>query len=134
MNSDREKFSFKKISGKKLVFVHLWATWCTPCKDELPMLLKFADGLGDSEIEFVFIAVNDNDLAVNKFLGSYKKADTKISFLVDDDGSASKLFNTYQVPETFLFSSKGALINKFIGSQNWSSPALLERIKYWKSL
>lgn len=98
--------------GKK-VMLNFWATWCPPCKAEIPHMQKFYDEVkGDIEI----LAVNidtENDVA-----GFAKKMQIHFPILLDKD---EKVMNTYQIltiPTTFFIDKDGLIQNKFMGAMS----------------
>lgn len=124
-NSDFENFEGKKISlqdivnSKNFVIVHFWATWCAPCKEEFPELVKLSKKLSSrDDIKFVLIAVDDNKKKALKFIESHEFNKNNLVSLLDNSGS-HKNFGTYKLPETFLFGPKNDLIQKFSGKQSW---------------
>jgi peroxiredoxin len=109
------EFSLKDLTGKqwslkslrgKVVMVNFWATWCPPCRKEMPDLEVLHRGLGKQGL--VVLALSDEDEAkVRPFI-----AENGYSFpvLLDQGGAASKAFAVQGIPKTFLFDRKGRLV------------------------
>lgn len=116
--------------GSSSSVVHFWATWCGPCEEEFPHLIELADKLTDnseSEINFILVAVSDKKNEILKFLKKYDFRPRPNLFIAVDNTSVSQdYFGTFKLPETFYFDSKGVLIRKFSGAQDWAAPVFLE--------
>jgi peroxiredoxin len=100
------------LKGKK-VMLNFWATWCPPCKAEMPAMEEFHKQAGD---EVVILAVNiDPHLDVKAFVD-----ENGITFPIPLDAE-DKVNETYQVlsiPTTYFIDTKGNIGNKFIGAMN----------------
>jgi len=117
----KKDFDFNKSikEGNSLV-VHFWATWCAPCEKEFPELVKLTELLEkNKKVKFLFIAVNDNEKDMKKFLNKFKKY-TNFHVLVDNSYKHQKLFGTFRLPETFIFKSTGEVVHKYMGAQDWT--------------
>ncbi|MBI3701544.1 MAG: DsbE family thiol:disulfide interchange protein [Afipia sp.] len=90
--------------------VNVWASWCVPCHDEAPLLVKLAQ---DKRIRV--IGINYKDIADNarRFLGRYGNPFTAVG--VDPNGRASIEWGVYGVPETFIVGRNGNIAYKLIG-------------------
>lgn len=104
----------------KAVYVHFWATWCGPCEKEFADFIAFAAELATENIYFLAIAVNDDEIAIKKFLSRLAKIPSKMIIMLESK-NMSKKFGTIQLPETYLLDGKGNLHTKYIGPQNWKS-------------
>lgn len=100
------------LKGKK-VMLNFWATWCPPCKAEMPAMEEFHKEAGD---EVVILAVNiDPHLDVKAFVD-----ENSITFPIPLDAE-DKVNETYQVlsiPTTYFIDTKGNIGNKYIGAMN----------------
>lgn len=105
----------------KVVMLNFWATWCKPCKQEMPSMEMMYEGMkqqaGD---KFVLIAVNENNMfyanQVKPFLQSHN-----IHFLIPLD-PLNHLDHKYKitgVPETFVLDQNGVVAQHIIGPRNW---------------
>lgn len=126
-----QKIDLKALAAEEnLVVVHFWATWCGPCEKEFPEIVELTERLENKkDIKFFFVAVNDKDKDVNKFL-SGQKIDESPNFVVarDDSFIHQKFYGTYKLPETFIFGKDGKLIRKFTGAQRWTDPGFIKML------
>lgn len=90
--------------------VNVWASWCVPCHDEAPLLLKLAQ---DKRIRIVGINYKDAPDNARRFLGRYGNPFTAVG--VDANGRAAIEWGVYGVPETFVVGRDGAIAYKLIG-------------------
>lgn len=94
----------------KVSVVNVWASWCVPCHDEAPLLLKLAQ---DKRIRVVGINYKDAPDNARRFLGRYGNPFNAVG--VDANGRASIEWGVYGVPETFVVGRDGNIAYKLIG-------------------
>lgn len=109
----RSVFLTDFISSAILV-VHFWATWCAPCVDELPELLKFAEKRSD--VKVVLISLDEDWKTAHKILPS--KFSANVVSLLDPNAKLATSWGSYQYPETYLF-GRGEVRAKLVGPQDW---------------
>ncbi|HLE12056.1 MAG: hypothetical protein A2504_08770 [Bdellovibrionales bacterium RIFOXYD12_FULL_39_22] len=110
------------------LFIHFWATWCAPCLDEMPSLLKYAKSVEESKKMFLLVAAQNERIEVLKFI---KKINIEIPKNViiasDNEGDVMLKFGTVKVPETYVFDQNGQIMHKMIGQQEWSDNSFVSR-------
>lgn len=116
------------LNKNNINFFHFWATWCGPCEKELPDFIKFINRFG-GEVKGFLIASKDNKA---KAVATLSKFDLAKNFVVihDTDGELLKNFGSLRVPETFIFDSRGDLVKKFVGPQDWTNKFYFENTKF----
>jgi thiol-disulfide isomerase/thioredoxin len=97
------------------VFVNFWATWCAPCRDEMPSLEMLNRRFG-KDIVMLAVSVDDDQAQVARFFG-----DEKPSFTVlwDQEKKFTNIYGTNKFPETYLISPDGRIAAKFTGPRDW---------------
>jgi len=93
-----------------VTLVNVWASWCVPCHDEAPLLMKMAD---DKRYRIVGINQKDNPDNARRFLGRY--GNPFVSVGADTNGRASIDWGVYGVPETFVIGKDGRIAYKLVG-------------------
>ena len=93
-----------------VTLVNVWASWCVPCHDEAPLLLKLAD---DKRIRIVGINYKDQPDNARRFLGRYGNPFAAVG--ADANGRASIEWGVYGVPETFVVGRDGRIAYKLVG-------------------
>ena len=94
----------------EVTVLNVWASWCIPCHNEAPLLLKLA---ADKRIRVVGINQNDQPDNARRFLGRYGNPFVAVG--VDPNGRASIEWGVYGVPETFVIGRDGRIAYKLIG-------------------
>ena len=110
-----QPFSLQDLRGK-VVFLNFWATWCVPCRQEMPAMERLYQAYRDRG--FVVVAVNFRQSAgqVRAFM-----QEVHLSFpaVLDSDGAVSSSFKVQGLPVTFLLDREGRILWKAIGSREW---------------
>jgi peroxiredoxin len=112
--------------GGKLLVLNFWATWCPPCVEETPSLSRFAQAMGPSGVVVLAISVDKDEKQYRDFLAKYRP-----SFMTARDPQAkiNADFGTFKYPETYVISSNGKVLRKFISDQPWDSDRMISDIK-----
>ncbi len=107
---DGKKWNLDENRGR-VVLLNFWATWCTPCRTETPMLVKLGKEYNDRGLNIVGIALDSEGTAIiKKFIAEYK---VDYPILLPVSGSA--LSRIDPVPTTILIDAKGFLVKKYVG-------------------
>lgn len=108
--------------NKKIV-LNFWATWCQPCVNEMPSLLKAAAILKKNNYVFL-LASNESAETIKAFKNTHNFNFNFIKFT----GNLSSL-KIYALPKTFIYNTKGKKISEISGAQTWNSPTVINRLK-----
>lgn len=100
----------------KPVLLHFWATWCPPCKEELPGLIELGRELSrDGELQLVALTVDKDWAAVRNFFGGEIPAEV----MRDGAGSAADGYEVSSLPDTYLLGADGSVRLRFGGARDW---------------
>jgi cytochrome c biogenesis protein CcmG, thiol:disulfide interchange protein DsbE len=121
--------SLAQHAGKAVV-VHFWATWCAPCAEEFPSLVKFAQKYKDSVVVFA-ITVDESKPDIDDFLSAFGFKDSGITVVRDPDYTLAQKYGTQKLPESYVLSRDHLLIRKLPTSVNWVAQDVLD---YFDSL
>jgi len=119
---DAEKLTQTIASHKgKVVLLNLWATWCVPCREEMPALDRLQKELGSDRFEVVAVSVDKNgfDAARKFFDGIGLKS---LRYYSDPTGRAPLHLKAIGMPATLLVDADGREIGRLIGPAEWDSP------------
>jgi peroxiredoxin len=122
------EFSLPDIEGKtrrlseyrgKVVFLNFWATWCKPCKEEMPSMQVLWENLKSED--FVMLAVSMDRVTTKKDIPTFIES-MKLTFpiLTDSWGQTDKRYKLMGVPETYIIDQNGILREKVIGPRDWT--------------
>ncbi len=106
----------------KFVLINFWATWCAPCRREMPAINNLHHQLHDQGLEIIGVHVGPNLAGVKKFL---QMVSVDFTILVDENMELSN-WEVLGLPTTFLVNPQGQLIYKAIGERQWDAPAMVE--------
>jgi cytochrome c biogenesis protein CcmG/thiol:disulfide interchange protein DsbE len=111
----------------KLVFLHFWASWCTPCIDEAQDLEALKNEMKSQPFEFLAVSTDIEQDSVREF---DKRYNVTLPALVDPGQQIARgLYKITGQPETFLISPDGVVLKHIIGPVAWSKPGVLATIK-----
>ncbi|MDQ0177064.1 peroxiredoxin family protein [Bacillus chungangensis] len=106
------------FQGKK-VFLNFWATWCPPCKAEMPHMQNFYESkANEMNVEILAVNLTKEDKGIEKV----KKfaEDYKITFpiLLDEKGHIGKKYRSFAIPTTYVLNTEGKIEQKIVGPMN----------------
>lgn len=125
-------FSFPGLDGKtvdlqtykgKVVFLNIWATWCPPCREEMPSMERLYRELKGEDFEILAISVDATGAAV--VAPFMKKYHLSFPALLDPKGTTQDLYGTTGVPESFIINREGIIEKIVIGPMDWATPKVI---------
>ena len=105
----------------QVVLLNIWATWCGPCRVEMPSIEKLHTAMADKGLKIVAVSIDDpnTEKQIQSFAQQYGLT---FEILHDPTHAIEKDYQTTGVPETFLIGRDGTIRQKVIGATDWSSP------------
>lgn len=122
---DGKEYTLSRLRGK-VVYVNIWATWCPPCRDEMPSMVKFFNRFKREGVDILAVSVDKDVDAVKKFI---KKYNVTFPVLLDPEQKVYKLYNATAVPETHLVDKLGIIRDTMIGPFDWTRPGNINSVK-----
>ncbi len=120
VSGDLKAASLADFRGK-LVLLNIWATWCGPCREEMPTLDRLQAKLGGPDFEVVALSIDQGGVPVVKDF--YEELGLKaLRIFVDPSVTAPVALNALGVPTTLLINRKGQEIGRYTGPAEWDSP------------
>jgi Peroxiredoxin len=121
---DAFDFTLKDLNGKDvtlseidgLIILDFWATWCPPCKVEIPFLVEFYDNYKNRGLTVIGVSAESHETLID-YKENLAATGTNITYLilVDSDREVSKMFGIKSIPTTFFISPEGKLLKKEVG-------------------
>ena len=111
-------WSLSKLKGQ-VVFVNFWATWCAPCREEMPSMQRLNAMMPADKFEMLALFNNDKPAAVKNFVA---KLGLTMPILSDESNIIGARYGLTGLPETFIIDKQGVIREKFIGPAQWDSP------------
>lgn len=124
---DGKTVTLSQYRGKVVVF-NFWATWCPPCKAEMPSIERLHQKL--KGLDLVILAVNaeaDGEEVVKEFL---EDTPYTFTFLLDAEAEAQDVFGVFRFPETFIINKDGVLLNHIVGGREWDEKTTVDYLKF----
>jgi peroxiredoxin len=109
---DGRKVALSDFRGR-VVILNFWATWCAPCRVEMPWLVEFYRRYRDSGLEVLGVTMDDGDLdMVKRFAGDFK---VDYTILLKDRAMADAYGGARYLPQTFIIGRDGIILRQLIG-------------------
>jgi thiol-disulfide isomerase/thioredoxin len=113
-----QSLDLSQLRGK-VVFVNFWASWCPPCKEEMPSIEALHRGLLNNDA-FIMVTIlyKDDVKTAADYMHAYSYT---FPLFTDHDGNSASRYGVTGVPETYLIDKKGRLRKRVIGPADWNS-------------
>jgi peroxiredoxin len=130
-------FTLRDIQGKEVklsqfkgqvVVLNFWATWCPPCREEMPSMEKLYRDNREKGLVILAVNVDENGKkAVSDFL---QRTPYSFPILLDDKNIAQQTYGVFRFPESFIIDRNGKVVEKIIGGRDWLSGATFKLIDF----
>jgi thiol-disulfide isomerase/thioredoxin len=123
----KKTWRLSELRGK-VVLVNFWATWCPPCRKELPSMERLWRQFKDQGLVVLGVNVAEDGNAVFAFSNGLE---TPLTFplLLDEDGSVTQSWPVQGLPTTYLVDKQGRVAFGAIGGREFDSPAIVEQVR-----
>jgi len=113
---------YKTLADYKgqVVLLNVWATWCPPCKAEMPSLQRLYEAYGDKGLKLVAVSIDDY-VSEDSIRAFAKNFGITFEILHDSTHAIERLYQTTGYPESFVIGREGTIRKKWIGPDDWSS-------------
>jgi len=103
----------------QVVLLNIWATWCEPCKIEMPSLEQLEKEIGPQGLKIVSVSIDEGGAdVVRQFARDYGLT---FQILHDPGGRIERIYQTTGVPESFVINRQGRIVKKVIGAADWDA-------------
>jgi peroxiredoxin len=110
-----------------VVLLNIWATWCEPCRYEMPSIERLHLALGGDGLKVLAVSIDEADAeTVREFQRRYNLT---FAVLHDRSRAIERIYQTTGVPESFVLNREGRIVKKVIGATEWDSPVNQDLIR-----
>ncbi len=135
MNAPAPDFTLRDMNGNtitlsslkgKVVLLNFWATWCPPCKAEMPTMNKLYNEIRGRGLEIIAVSTDNSLSTIRNYL-----AKNPLDFPVvhDEKNQLSRQYRVFSMPTTFLIDRNGIIVEKFYGEYDWTDPDVRRQIE-----
>jgi len=124
---DGSTISLTDLRGK-VVFLNVWATWCGPCREEMPSMETLYDEFRGNK-DFVMLAVSQDAKGRPVVAPYVEKNGYHFKILLDPENKVGEAYDVSGVPETFIIDRKGRIVAHHMGAFDWSRPDVKDALK-----
>jgi peroxiredoxin len=110
----------------KPVILNFWATWCPPCREEMPSMQRAHKALSSEGIAVIAVNVGDDAATIGEFL-----AQTPVDFPLpmDPDSKVAQSYPLKGLPTTYVIDPQGRLVYAAEGERDWDDPEILDQVR-----
>jgi len=110
-----------------VTLINVWATYCVPCRTEMPAMKRLYDSLGPRGFRIAAVSIDaSGPETVSQFAGRYRLS---FDILQDRSGRIQQVYNFTGLPRSFLINRRGVIVKEFFGSVAWDSLANRQQIE-----
>jgi len=126
-DADRKLHRLSEQRGK-VVLVNFWATWCPPCRREMPSMQRAWEKLQGGNFEMYAVNVGEDEDTIFGFTFS-TGVELTFPILLDRDAHTIKAWPVVALPTSFVIDPQGRIVYRAVGGREWDDPQLLRQIR-----
>jgi len=121
---DGGRYRLSDFRGQ-VVLVNFWATWCEPCREEMPSIQRLNERLSGRAFAVLTVNLEEPEARIRTFLS---RNALDLTVLRDTGRNAAKLWNARILPASFLIGPEGAIRYRAVGEIDWNDGRVIERV------
>ncbi len=124
-----ENKSLKDFRGK-VVFLNFWASFCEPCREEMPSMERLVRQYEPQGMEMVAISFDPEKKDMVNFMDNFLPGDSSaMTVLWDPTSKTGTEYGTELIPETYIIDREGRIVARFVNSYDWTRPEVKQLIE-----
>jgi thiol-disulfide isomerase/thioredoxin len=104
------------------VFLNFWATWCPPCRAEMPSMERLYQKLKGQGLVILAVDLQEDAKSVQKFVSQHKLT---FPILLDSDGRIGGTYGARSIPTSYIVDRKGNVLGGTVGGREWDTPEMI---------
>ena len=117
--------SLAELKGN-VVIINFWATWCPPCREEMPSMQRAWEMLQSDKVKMLAINVGEDSDTIFTFTADYP---VTFPLIMDKTASVTRDYGVRGLPATFIITPHGNIVYRVIGTREWDDPEVLAQIR-----
>ncbi|HET6232784.1 MAG TPA: redoxin domain-containing protein [Longimicrobiaceae bacterium] len=120
----------------QVVLLNVWATWCGPCREEMPSMQRLYTKLAPEGLHVVAVSIDATGASAGSAehpggdVGAFvRQFGLTFPVWLDPEGETSRLYRTTGVPESFVIDRDGSIVKKVIGATEWDTPDKVDLVR-----
>lgn len=109
----------------KVVLLSFWATWCPPCRYEMPSMDRAYQKLKEKDVMILGVNVGEDEDTIFEFTGEYP---VTFPLPMDQDAAVVNKYKVIGLPTSFVIDPKGMVTHRAVGSREWDDPIILRQL------
>lgn len=130
-----QDFTLRNLQGKKVstedlrgkfVWINFWATWCPPCRGEMPSMQTVWEKFGGEEFVLLAVDIRESEQTVRSFV---ENNNYTFPVLLDKEGQVAKSYGVRAIPSNIFVSPEGKIIGQAIGAREWENDKFYDLLR-----
>jgi len=114
-----------EFRGRPLI-INFWATWCQPCRREMPTLVKLHEKMSGAGLKILIVSIDADRGAVERYLTA---TPLPLRVLLDPGRAAADRYSVVTIPSSFVLDPEGRVVERIDGEADWTNPELLSTLQ-----
>ncbi|WP_139761770.1 TlpA disulfide reductase family protein [Geobacillus sp. LEMMY01] len=115
-----DKIKLSDLRGKTVI-LNFWATWCPPCRAEMPEMQKFYENNKDSNVEILAVNLTNSERGSNAVSDFVEAKGITFKVVLDEQGDIGNLYGAITIPTSYIIDKNGVIRNKYVGPMSYET-------------
>ncbi len=126
-DSEGQSVKLSDLRGKVIV-LNFWATWCPPCREEMPSMQTLWESFKGKDFELLAVNVGEDEDMVFAFRHELSKA-LKFPILLDQQSQVARMYPIRGLPTTYVLDKQGRIVYQAVGGRDWNSDEIKQLLR-----